>query len=56
MPEQDIEHLPVLLDGIVGQLGQFVIAQQEMHLVGIRVLELGNSSTRVCDMQPPPLG
>ena len=32
--KQDVEHLPVLLDRIVGDLGQLVVAQEKMDAIG----------------------
>ena len=32
-PEQQIEHRLVFLDRIIGHFGQFVVPEQEMHLV-----------------------
>ena len=40
--EHQIEHLLVLLDGVVGQLGQFMITQDEVRLQGELGLELGH--------------
>ena len=41
-PEQQVEHLLVLLDRVVGQLGQLVVAEDEMDPIGELDLQPGD--------------
>ena len=54
--EQQVEHLLVLLDRVLGQFGQLVVAQDEMDPLGELIFSRATSSSMVCDMQPPFCG
>ena len=40
--KQDVEHLPVLLDRVVGQFGQLVIPEKKMNTIAMAEFQAGN--------------